>query len=60
MLENKLLEYVLRKRVKVITSRKFIPKLKIDHVVDYAYNLTHKVGIIAHSFGVKESSSLLR
>jgi len=115
MLENKLLEYGLRKRIKVIASGKLItpadvawalclgadfcvsargfmfalgciqalqcnkntcptgitthnerlqkgliPKSKIDHVADYAYNVTHEVGIIAHSCGVKEPRSLSR
>jgi glutamate synthase domain-containing protein 2 len=115
MLENKLLEYGLRKRIKVIASGKLItpadvawalclgadfcvsargfmfslgciqalqcnkntcptgitthnerlqkgliPKSKINRVADYAHNVTHEVGIIAHSCGVKEPRSLSR
>ena len=115
MLENKLLEYGLRKRIKVIASGKLItpadvawalclgadfcvsargfmfslgciqalqcnkntcptgitthnerlqkgliPQSKLDNVADYADNVTHEVGIIAHSCGVKEPRSLSR
>ncbi len=37
-----------------------IPESKIDHVVAYAHNITHEVGIIAHSCGVKEPRALAR
>jgi len=37
-----------------------IPDSKIDRVVDYAHNIEHEVGIIAHSCGVKEPRALSR
>ena len=37
-----------------------IPESKVDRVADYAHNIEHEIGIIAHSCGVKEPRALSR